>query len=278
MYGSLIKKIKRKGLNCQIWIFVHNIEKNYFANKVKHQNFLFCVPYFIVSKSEKETFEYSDYVITLTSRDAHLLKKMYGKKCDMILPMTFRDTFNESNLAKEDLHKHQIMFIGTMFPPNYDGIKWFVNNVMPELDDCELYIIGKNFEQKRKELERKNVTVVGTVENLDKYYYSNSIIVMPIFYGDGMKIKTAEAMMYGKTILASNEALEGYDVEKIKGIYRCNSKDEFIRVINLVFREGNYNYRKDVRELFLMNYSFDNQVIECRRKWEKYDEKAKLYK
>ena len=99
-----------------------------------------------------------------------------------------------------------------MFSPNYDGIKWFAENVMTELKDYHLIIVGKDFEQKKDELENVNVHVVGTVESLEKYYYSENIMVMPIFYGDGMKIKTAEAMMYGKIILASDEALEGYEV------------------------------------------------------------------
>ena len=30
MFGSMIRKIKKQGLNCKIWVFVHNIEKQYF--------------------------------------------------------------------------------------------------------------------------------------------------------------------------------------------------------------------------------------------------------
>lgn len=85
-------------------------------------------------------------------------------------------------------------------------------------------------------------------------------MVIPIFYGDGMKIKTAEAMMYGKIILASDEALEGYQVENIDGIYRCNTKENYINCIRKLEKENNERLKKNVRQLFLNNYSFDSML------------------
>ena len=118
-----------------------------------------------------------------------------------------------------------------------------------------MQIIGKGFESKREELECDNVKVIGTVENLEEYYYTASSIVMPIQYGDGMKVKTAEAMMYGLTIFATDEALEGYDVKDVQGIYRCNSSDEFIKSIKEAYE---YNKIKalnsDIRNYFMNNH------------------------
>lgn len=34
--------------------------------------------------------------------------------------------------------------------------------------------------------------------------------------------------MYGKMIFATDEALEGYDINNVEGIYRCNNAGEFI--------------------------------------------------
>ena len=154
-----------------------------------------------------------------------------------------------------------------MFPPNYYGIKWFVENVMPELKEYHLTIVGKDFELKKKELEKDNVSVVGTVKELDQYYYLPNIMVMPIFYGDGIKIKTAEAMMYGKTIVASDEALEGYEVEAVKGIYRCNTKEEFVDKIRKISSNCGNGYNREVRELYLSKYCLDNQIGACKKIW-----------
>lgn len=269
MFGSIINKIKTAKLNCEIWIFMHNIEKNYFMNKVKHQNIFYYIPYLIIAKSEKNTISEADYIMTLTHRDSELLKRIYNRSSDLILPMTFFDTFEEKRALLNGRfgNEKNILFIGTMFPPNYDGIKWFVNNVMSKLPECELTIVGKGFEYKKKELERSNVNVVGYVENVEEYYYCNNIMVMPIFYGDGMKIKTAEAMMYGKIILASDEALEGYDVNNVDDIYRCNTVEDYLNTIRSVFEKKVHSYSVNVRNLFCSKYSLDNQILKCRELW-----------
>ena len=45
--------------------------------------------------------------------------------------------------------------------------------------------------------------VLGYVEDLNKLYASVRFMVMPILSGSGMKVKTAEALKYGKFIFAS---------------------------------------------------------------------------
>ncbi len=37
-------------------------------------------------------------------------------------------------------------------------------------------------------------------------------IISPIFVGGGMKVKTCEALMYGKNIIGTSESFEGYDI------------------------------------------------------------------
>lgn len=263
MYGSLINKIKQQNVACEIWVFVHNIEKQYFGNKVKHQSLLYCLPYLKIAKSEEETFKYADYIMTLTERDSKLIEKIYGRKSDLTLPMTFYDVFDYKKQKKVNQRRKELLFIGTMFSPNYDGIKWFVENVMAELKDYHLTIVGKNFELKKSELERKNVDVIGTVNFLEEFYYSDNVMVMPVFYGDGMKIKTAEAMMYGKTILASDEALEGYEVANVEGIYRCNTKEDYIKTLRMIEGKEN-NYNEAVRQLFLTKYCLNSQILRCK--------------
>lgn len=268
LYGSIVDKMALQELFCEIWVFIHNIERNYFLNKIKHQSFLYMLPYFKIANSERKTIYRADYIITLTHRDSELLKEVYQKGSNLVLPMSFHDVFKEEKIrVEENKDKQEILFVGSMFPPNLDGIRWFINQVMVDLPECILKIVGKGFEYKRKELERENVIVIGSVENLEAYYYSNNIMVMPIFYGDGIKVKTAEAMMYGKTILASDEALEGYQTEGTEDIYRCNTKKDFLKAIKEISFRKQQGYSKNVRELFCSKYSLDNQIEECRKIW-----------
>lgn len=264
MFGTLVRQLKKENIRTQI--FVHNIEKNYVWNKVK-QNIAFLLPYVSTKYNEKMSFKYVDEIICLTERDSRLVQKLYRRHTDAIIPMTFADTYSEEKLekSKSDLVK-KLLFIGSYFPPNYDGIKWFIDHVMPKLQEYRLSVVGKDFEKKRLELQRENVEIVGTVEDLEDYYYSNSVMVMPIRYGDGMKVKTAEAMMYGKVILGSKEAFVGYEVKGVQGIYECNCAEDYVSCIKQIFESDEYvGFSQEVRNKFVDTYS-DRNAAEVYKK------------
>lgn len=275
LYGNLVKKIKRRNLPCMIWTFAHNVEFNYFKSKFRKKRLLGNIICNIVKKSEQRTFQCSDFIMTLTDRDELLISQRYGIQSNYVIPTSFADRYDERKHSRNGKLGKDILFIGSMFGPNYDGIKWFVENVMTELPECNLKIVGKGFEKKKKELNKSNVEVIGSVDDLEEYYYQNNIMVMPIFYGDGQKVKTAEAMMYGKVILATDEALEGYSVQGIEGIYRCNTKEEFINKIKEIRSYDENVLSTNVRQLFQNNYDFESIVKRCSMDFHKVIEQRK---
>ena len=249
--GGLAKKIKLQYEKKTICFF-HNVEADYSLNLVKNRGWQYFLSYWASVRNERQAVKYADTIICLNPREANRIKELYGRTVEAIIPITFKDTFSEKKV-KIDKTKG-VLFVGSYFPPNYDGVKWFIDSVMKQLPDVTLTIVGKGFECKKDELQRDNVVVIGTVENLEDFYYTYPIVVMPILYGAGMKVKTAEAMMYGKVIVATDEALEGYEVENIEGIFRCNTTEEFIIVIKKFFE--NENVESKSRELFRNKYEF----------------------
>lgn len=250
--GKILRDIKISGVRI---VFFHNIEKNYAKNKVLHDNFGYLIPYFSYSCNERQAVAAADYCVFLNDRDRMEAEELYGTQKSYILPITFGDAYVEKTKDFSDRIRPVLLFVGSLFAPNISGIKWFVEEVMPELGDFVLYIVGKNMENRKKELERDNVKVIGTVEDLSVYYNLADAVIMPIFFGNGMKVKTAEAMMYGKTTFATKEALEGYDIEPVRdrGIYECNTKEEFVEKIkkNVSVRS---TINQQVRQIFLEKY------------------------
>lgn len=196
----------------------------------------------------------ADKIILLNKRDEKELKKLYGRKADFFLPVSFTDTFDDKKRVMSFRKQVELLFVGSLFQPNIEGLKWFVQEVMTRLDKDRfvLKIVGKNLQLLKHELESDNVQVIGTVDTIETYYYSADAVVVPVFYGDGMKVKTAEAMMYGKMILATDEALEGYDISDVEGIFRCNDASEFINKLETVEFSRFY---KSVRNLYKNKYS-----------------------
>lgn len=252
--GGILCKLKKKmKKNLFIITYVHNVVKHYVWEKVIYENYLYFMPYLSYSWNEKILMKESDSVIVLNQRDAEEIKKIYKRKASYILPVTYQDRFDISCINSREKNIATILFVGSYFGPNIKGIRWFIKKVMPYIKDkIKLQIIGKNMERLRSEFQDPYIEVVGTVNEIEQYYYDADLVIIPIPYGSGMKTKTAEAMMYGKYIIATKEALEGYDVEDLQYVKECNTENEFIKEISYFLKIKNENgYYPEVRNRFL---------------------------
>lgn len=257
-YGRLINKIKKYDAAIKHITFFHNIEKNFILDLVKTEGIKYLPVYIAAWFNEYLAIKKSDILIALNERESIEMKKIYGKKADYKMPVSLEDKFNKEKIVERENHKElKLLFLGSYFYPNYNGIKWFVENVMNSITNAKLYIVGKGFEEKREELERENVEVIGSCDNVEQFYYESDIFIAPIFIGAGMKVKTAEALMYGKTILGSSETFEGYEIEdfdKVGGL--CNNREEYIDKIRTLYNDKNFKRLNSYsRELFLEKYS-----------------------
>lgn len=252
--GHIIKKAK---IHAKIVTFFHNIERQYTWDRVIHNSPLCIFRYIATRYNEKITIDLSDKKICLNQRDEELLKKLYGVDTDLLLPISFMDSWEaEKNVMAEPNGK--ILFVGSYFLPNCKGIKWFAQNVAPHID-YTVQVVGRDMEKLKTEIQNDNVEIIGGVRDLSSYYYEADAVIMPIFMGGGMKVKTAEAMMYGKTIFATSEALEGYNNIKSDYIFECNTAEDFIDKLNAYKKSGQHHTcNEEIRKVFLEKYETSN--------------------
>lgn len=259
LHGPLIKKIKRKFPRVKIICNFHNIEKQY-AQEYLQVSGLMHLPFYIAARySEKKAVRYMDYSLLLNERDANLLKTEYGKDASLILPIAYKDSCNEAQALSviKSVDKIQYLFVGIAFFANIEAIKWFKNKVLPFIPG-ELIIVGKGMDDFQTELSSERVRVEGYVENLSQYYYNATFVISPILSGGGMKTKIAEALMYGKTIIGSKEAFEGF-IQEPKSMYICNTSKNYIETINKLIAEKKIApYNKISRDLFKSNYNINS--------------------
>lgn len=237
--GILSKIISRIYPGIKIIIFFHNIEKQYGEELLKScssiQNMFINK---VIERNERYAILYGNAFITMNFRDNNLLYNYYGKKSDLLLPLGFTDSYGKScKLLKFDglEQKVKLLFVGSAFFANINGVKWFLENVYPQLNNVEFTIVGKGmdtcFRASSDASTNSSIVVNGYVDDLTAVYENAHIVVSPIFDGGGMKTKTAEAMMYGCPIVGTDEAFQGYDVDYDKIGAKCNTADEFIGAI-----------------------------------------------
>ena len=261
--GNLAYYIKKKIKNIRVIVFFHNVEYEFYKQLAENTSKYKYLLAWNAKYNEKKAIKYADDIIALNDRDAKRIEELYGRKVDLVFPTTFddanKDDVNKDDVNKDDVNKDDVnknlLFVGSNFYANKHGIDWFINNVYIELQNMNLYIVGKGTEVWKEEYKDfKNIKIMGAVDDLSEYYKLADIVILPIFLGSGMKTKTAEALMYGKNILGTNEAFEGYDIDFNKVGFKCNTKKEFIEGIQKILKEKK-KYNSYSRNVFFEKYS-----------------------
>ena len=130
--------------------------------------------------AEKKSCHYSDQSIALTINDKNLIYKLYGKKVNYVAPLFKEDTKRIKNTEKFKNKKKFILFVGSTFYANLKGIKWFVDNVLPNIN-YDLAIIGNNFKIFCNLLNNKKIIFLGKLKKIDVWYKNASFVISPIF-------------------------------------------------------------------------------------------------
>lgn len=270
--GQLVKRIKEKYTDITIIAFFHDIEIVKMRED-KDVSFLRKMILPIFYRNERLTVEFADRTIVLNERDKKQYEKEYQKAPDAIVPISIPEILNlPFNVKHKENERLQLLFVGVEYGPNLSGVRWFLNNVLPDITcDFVFNIVGYNMEKYRKEFEEcsDKVHVIGTVESLREWYVNADLIVAPIFEGGGMKVKTAEALSYGKHFVGCTESLEGYweGMPKVfwnKKIFKCDDPKDFAKAINRLANEEFYINDREIKDWADLNYSYQANLKKYR--------------
>ena len=258
-FGSQIKALKIQK-NVKVVSFFHNCEADYIAmfskDKTSIGNHLYLHR---IRKSEKLTLQYSDACIFINERDQRRTFDIYGvpPKKGEVITMTMKDVYKEAPVPENKSGVPLYTILGSYFKPNVDGVKWFVENVLPHVY-IRLRIVGKDMHLLRNDINCEGIEIISNAPDLAQYINETDYMLYPIFGGSGMKIKTCEALMWGKNIIGTPEAFSGYGIEDYTKVGACcTTADEFIKAINTLNMPHFNQYN---RELFLNGFSYEKSL------------------
>lgn len=165
----------------------------------------------------------------------------------------------------------KLLFVGSLnYFPNINGLQWFVNTIFKKLpSDFELNIVGKSpGNEDFKFLESyNNIHLIGEVDDVEPYYASHDVVVVPLLEGSGTRLKIMEAFSYGKLVLSTSKGIEGI---------AANDGEHYIGFENYKDFETNYllnldpvkfeSIRTQSRQLVENSYSWKCIVSEYSKK------------
>lgn len=115
--------------------------------------------------------------------------------------------------------RHGILFVaGFDRAPNADAAKWLVHEIMPRVRAATpgrptLWLVGSNPTDEVRQLAAEDVQVTGYVTDaqLQAFYQSSRVAVVPLRMGAGMKGKVIEALHHGLPLVTTPIGAQGLD-------------------------------------------------------------------
>ena len=126
----------------------------------------------------------------------------------------FRDVVEHAgrNLAQ----RRDVLFVaGFAHPPNVDSAGWLVNEVMPHVwsrfAQARLTLVGSSPTPEVLALAGERVEVTGYVDDatLQRFYRDARVVVAPLRFGAGVKLKVLEAMQQGVPLVTTPVGAQG---------------------------------------------------------------------
>jgi glycosyltransferase involved in cell wall biosynthesis len=126
-----------------------------------------------------------------------------------------------------------LLFVGFLqYLPNEDGILFFSNEVLPLIRrrlrlPFRLLVVGRKPPKAVLDLDRiPEVTVIGDVPEVEPYYQSATMAIVPIRFGGGTRIKILEAMALGCPVVSTTLGAEGIEVSNGENILLADTATE----------------------------------------------------
>ena len=200
-----------------------------------------------------------DAIITFSEVDKELLSNKLPNKNIISSPFPILNS-EFSEFKSTNLETKKIIFIGSEYhSPNKDGIEWYIKSMSKAIfEKCglTLHIIGNwSNEFKSKYSNNAGIYFPGFVEDLGKYCV-NSIMIVPLRIGSGIRTKILYAMAWGIPVIATTLGKEGiHDNENI--FLTADNPKEFIDAIVKIITDASLgiNLVRKAQVVLMEHYS-----------------------
>ena len=207
--------------NVKIIIVLHNIEHIYFQETSTWPALLHRMEYGRIKRYELEILRQADVGISISPWDAQYFKERLGASYVVYLP----SVLPRVNARWHSQDSNYVLFTGGLsFPPNYEGIVWFLEHVFSpyreRFPEMQLWITGKRSdvaERLARTYDHVHLTGFLTDQELREVECACRFIIVPILKGSGVKVKLLDAMAIGAPVVTTLHGRQGVFSDVLQG-------------------------------------------------------------
>jgi hypothetical protein len=194
----------------------------------------------------------SDFAVAVSQDEADLLTRVEG--CCPIRPVPPVEpsvTFGKQTFHERRGIAYVAGWLAGTGSPNADGLRWFAAEVLPLVRKAvpwiRVHVTGANPPSDLLELADPNLFFEGHVADLTSFLASVRVVIAPIRFGAGVKVKTVQAMQHGVPVVSTSCGAEGIDTYGLDAVAVADKPREFAAsVVTLLTNGAAWQARRDV--------------------------------
>ena len=211
-----------------------------------------------LSRYEVETCQRFDHVVWVTAEDQTAVRRQQavidnslllpgsrngrGPTQHTVIPICV-DVETKPAIAQA-IRPRRVTFLGGLhWPPNAEGMIWFVREVWPsvrrQVPDAVLTIIGKNppAEIANSASVADDIEVMGYVADPTPYLAETAAFIAPLHAGGGMRVKIIDAWSWGLAVVSTSIGAEGTLYRDEGNLLIADSASTFAQAVVRLLRQ-----------------------------------------
>lgn len=194
-------------------------------------------------KTEARAYRIFDRILTVTERDALELRRIFGDGEKIITPLPMAidmESFDPSLYRREN---DSILFMGAFESDfNRDALEFFLSSVFPRILEtrpgARLEIVGSGASRYVGSFNSPGVIARGKVEDVIPYLGRCSVMVLPLRFGGGVRVRMLEAAAMGTPVVSTPIGVEGLGLNDGEEYIEAKDEYEFSRAVIRVLQDG----------------------------------------
>ncbi len=200
----------------------------------------------LIRRAERRIATAWDGVSVCTTEDVNTLRRIYPGTHVVKVP----NVIDRPRLPpRADDGFVRLLFVGNLsFFPNTQGLRLFVTQALPLIREAapnvSLTVVGMlPVPEVRALCQEHGLALHTDVPSVAPFYAECDIVLAPILFGSGTRIKILEAMAYGRTVISTSLGAEGMDLEPGRHLMIADSMAAFAEATLALARDRELRLR-----------------------------------
>ncbi len=265
-YISLVRDVQPQA---RIILDCHNIEsdlwRQYYEHPPKFWHKLAAYRFWRSALEQERTYlRLADLVWVVSETDAERARALAPSARVRVIPNGTIPLPREA-LSANVTGPPIIGFLGSLdYPPNESGMRFFLDRIWPAIraavPDARLMVIGRpSAWLLRRARTDAHLFVVGEVSDITPYLRQWALMVVPLLYGGGTRMKILDAWAHGIAVVSTSKGAEGIHTRPGEEVWIADAPNEFAHAVIHLLRDAAERHRlaRSGYERARCDYSWD---------------------